>query len=77
MSKIILGDVETGSIDRLYLELSQFTKAKTKKEIDLGEAISKAYKELKTYAENNKHRDNDVLDAIATLRNAMTYLVND
>ena len=32
-------DTETESIDRLYLELSQFTKAKTKRDLQLEQLL--------------------------------------
>ncbi len=75
MSTIIIGDTETESIDKLFLELSQFTRAKTKKEIDMGNAIAKAYKHL--YAKSTgQEKQEDIHQACVTLRDAMTYLVN-
>lgn len=75
MSKIILDDVETENIDRLYLELSQFTQVKTKKEIALGSAIKEAHAKLVGYSNVGGCIHDDVYHAICTLRDALTYLV--
>lgn len=37
-------EMETEIIDKLFLELSQFTKAKTKRELEVGEGIEKILK---------------------------------
>ena len=76
MNILMCDGAETESIDKLYLELSQFTKAKTKKEIELGEAIELAHRKLYNHSKNNRPINDDVFDALVLLRDAMTYVVN-
>ncbi len=63
-------------LHQLLLELSQFTKAKTKLEDDMGGAIHMAYTKLCKYSTGRSCCADEIHDAIAILRDAMTYLVN-
>ena len=39
LTKAVVSDTETETIDRLYLELSQFTNARTKREMQFNELL--------------------------------------
>lgn len=67
--------IETEVMDKLFLELSQFTRAKTQREIWYEEAIEKALRFLKDATP--KDRNGPCIRAIDVLVNVLTQSENN